>query len=506
MSDTRALSSAESKAIGLAARQELARRDPLDFAKLLIQDFEAPPHLRLMAALLERVERGDLRRLLVTLHPGSGKSWMLQAFAAWYLGRNPRRKIIEASAGAELAERNSRAARGFLLEDSWPFHTRLSQATTAQNRWNTTDGGGLVAVGATGIITGWRANLIIGDDLQNGAGSVIEREALWRWFCEVLSPRLEPHGAIVLVNQRWSEDDLPGRLMDAPDGNEWTVVNMPAIAGEDDKLGRKPGEPLWPQRWPATELRRQKCAMGSRAFETQFQGNPVPAEGNLIKAAWFQRYDRLPTEFRRIVVGLDSASKTERKHDWSVSLKIATTESGFYVVDMWRDKVEFPGLLRRVKALALENLAPSGIYVEDTSNAIALIQQLKVESTLPIIPVSAKGSKISRVEAITGTLEARRVFLPNEAPWLADLERDLFSFPLGRSDDCVDAFTIALSQLVQPEPYCDVFFWGNDGVLYEPTTAVDGPRALADPNNSFDDDSSPVIYGDGVRGYMLRMF
>ena len=119
----------------------------------------------------------------------------------------------------------------------------------------------------------------------------------------------------------------------------------------------------------------------------------------------------------------------------SAIVKIGVTKTGYYVVDVWRHKVEFPGLLHRVRALGDELLPPTAIYVEDTSNATALIQALKAETRLPIVPVTAKGSKESRVEGITGTVEAKRVFLPEEAPWLLDFERELLSFPGGRHDD-----------------------------------------------------------------------
>jgi predicted phage terminase large subunit-like protein len=441
------LSSAHTAAIAELANEELARRSLIDFGRRTIPEFQSPRHLQHIANLLEAVERGDLRRLLITVHPGSGKSVLLQAFATWYLGRNPRRRIIAASAGAELAERNSRASRSLFTESAWPFPVALSKATTAQNRWETTEGGGLFAVGVGGGITGWRANLLLLDDLQNDSLSVGERESLWQWFREILMPRLEPNGAVVLVQQRWGEDDIPGRIMESAEAPDWRVVRLAALAEPGDLLGRPVGESLWPQRWPVSELERQKIAMGSRAFECAFQGNPIPAEGNLIRAEWLQRYNEPPTEFAKIVCALDAAAKVGVANDYSALVKIGVAKGAFYVLDVWRAKVEFPALIRRVAALGDETPKPSAIYVEDASNATALIQALKRDAHLPIVPVAAKGSKMSRVEGITGTLEAKKVFLPKEAPWLLDFERELLSFPSGKHDDMVDALTLALSRL-----------------------------------------------------------
>jgi len=459
-----------------AAREELARRELLPFCELMIPGFQSPPHIRYIAGLLEAVESGKQRKLLVSLHPGAGKSVLLQAFAAWYLGKHPTHRIITASAGSELAERNSRSSRAFFTDSAWPFDAGLSKDTTAMNRWNTTAGGGMVAVGVGGLISGWRSSgPIILDDCQNDALSVGERESLWEWYRSVLLARREPGAGIVVIQQRWGEDDFPGRLLESAEAKDWLHVRLPAIAEENDALGRKPGESLWSARWPLEELERQKIAMGSRAFETAFQGNPVPAEGNLIKAEWFQRYDQPPTEFTKVVVGVDAAAKTGVSNDYSAIVKIGVTKNAFYVLDVWRDKVEFPALLRRVAALHDEGPKPSAVYVEDASNAVALIQALKLESHMPIVPVIAKGSKISRVEGITGILEAKKVYLPKEASWLLDFERELLSFDAGRFDDQVDAFTLALAQLTKrkmpanwffefgnPDPRMNRFYFGDD--------------------------------------------
>jgi predicted phage terminase large subunit-like protein len=239
--------------------------------------------------------------------------------------------------------------------------------------------------------------------------------------------------------------------MDAVDGGDWEIVRMPALAEEHDPLGREVGESLWPERWSVEELLKIR-ETGIRAFETQYQGNAVSAEGNLIKAAWFQRFDlRHPPEFKRVICALDTAAKTGVRNDYSVLVKLGITSIGYYVLDVWRARVEFPGLLRRVWNLDDESPAPSAIYVEDSSNAIALIQQLKSESRLPIIPVPAKGSKEARVEGITGTLEAKKVFLPEDAPWLIEFEKELLAFPAGKHDDQVDAFTIALTKAIKRE-------------------------------------------------------
>lgn len=440
----------KAQAVVAQLSRELGRRGLTDFCSLLYPGFQQAPHLRFLADLLECAERGDLKKLIFTVAPGSGKSTLLQLFASWFIGRNPKRKIIEASAGAELAERNSRAARGFIVDDAWPFSGRLSTDTRSMNRWSMTDGGGLFAIGTGGTVTGWRADLIIADDLQNSAGTPGERDALWAWFREVLQPRLEPQGSLVMVCTRWSDDDLVGRILDAPDGNSWLVVNIPAIAEEGDVLGRPLGAPMWPERFGIAELNERKAAMGTRAFETQFLGRPVPIEGALIKTEWLKRYDRVPEHFDKVVMALDSAAKTGVSNDYSAICVLGVTGNAAYVLDVIRRKVEFPDLIKLVLS-AYEKWKPSAIYIEDTSNAVALLQVLKNDTHLPVIARKPVGSKISRVEGISGTLEAGRVILPNEAPWLLEFERELLGFPNVKHDDMVDAFVLAVAEVMVPK-------------------------------------------------------
>jgi predicted phage terminase large subunit-like protein len=433
---------------GYAGEKELASRHLIDFAQRLVSGFHAAAHLRYLAELLESVERRERSRLLVTLFPGSGKSTLLQAFVSWHLGRRPGAQILAASNSELLAERNSRFARDLFANPRWPFpDVSLNKDTTAVHRWSTTSGGSFTAFGAGSIITGWRADLLLLDDVQKDALSISERDSLWEWYSGVLLDRLNPGGAIVLINQRWNSDDIVARILDAPDGHEWEVVRLPAIAEANDPLGREPGESLWPEKWPKEELERRRASR-PRKFECQYQGNPVPLEGDFFDTEWFkQRYDAAPTDFTKVVCFVDSAAKTGERNDYSVILKLGVTKNEYFVLDVWRAKVEFPALLRRVDALAAEDPAPSTVYAEDTSNATALIQAMQSETRAPIVAVKVKGSKEARAESVTGICEAKKVFLPKDAPWLLDFERELFSFPGGKHDDQVDAFVGALSQV-----------------------------------------------------------
>lgn len=441
-------SPAQTLAIAEAADAELSRRSLLDFAARTYAGWIDAPHLSMIAAQLELVERGELKRLIVNLPPRHGKSLLCSSiFPAWYLGRHPRRNVIMATHSAELSERNSRAARSLVQDSRWPFDSHLSSDSSSASRWNLDKGGGVYACGLGGSVTGRGANVLIIDDLQHDSGSDGDREAAWQWFCEIATPRLEPSGAIVAIGTRFAEDDVFGRLLDGSDAGEWTVLRLPALAEEGDPMGRSAGEPLWPERMAAAEFASRRRSMGSRWFECQFQQNPVPHEGNLIRSEWIQRYDQPPDEFTKVVCALDAAAKVGVANDYSAIVKIGIAKGAFYVLDVWRAKVEFPALIRRVAALGDETPKPSAIYVEDASNATALIQALKREAHLPIVPVTAKGSKVSRVEGITGTLEAKKVFIPKEAPWLIDFERELLSFPASKHDDMVDALTLALSQL-----------------------------------------------------------
>ncbi len=439
-----------------AMREELARRRLIDFAKLVYPGFRDPPHIRLMAEYLERLEAGQLpgNRLLVAVSVRHGKSVLCSQIApALWIGRNPKAEVVLASYSSDLAERNSRIAKSIVESDVWPFpDVKLARDSTAISRWNVVQGGGVRAIGTTTGITGRGADILVIDDPLATATSEADRDAVWTWYQTTIVPRLNAGEKVALISARFHDQDLAGRILDSKEANQWTVLRLPAICdSEDDPLHRSIGEALWPEHMSAQDIERRRVAMGSWAWSAQFQQTPLPAGDRLIKADWLQRYDEPPQEFQKVICALDAAAKTGVRNDYSAIVKIGATKDRYYLLDCWLAKVEFPALMRRVKMLESENPKPSAIYIEDTSNATALIQQLRQDTRLPIVPVAAKGSKESRVEAITGILEAKKLYLPREAPSLLLFEQQLLSFPGGRfGDDGVDALTIALSQLRRP--------------------------------------------------------
>lgn len=433
------------------ARAELARRRFGDFLHHVVPGYESAPHTRMLVEHLEALERRELGRLVVTMPPRHGKTLHVsQAFPAWAMGRRPAEHVILASYGAELAEQNSRRTRGFLLDPRWPFpDVAVSAESSAVGRWHTTAGGGCIAAGIGGGLTGHGAHLLIVDDPVRGredADSAAVRESTWRWWTEVALTRLQPGAAVLLVQTRWHEDDLAGRVLDSPGAADWTVLSLPALADDGDPLGRAEGEALWPDWYDAAHLESLRVDIGERAFAALYQQRPTPDRGGIFQRAWLDgRYDRLP-EGLRVVQAVDASFKTGTANDYSAIVTVATDGRRFYVADVWRQKVEFPQLVAAIKAQAAE-WNPEAILIEDAAAGQSATQQLRRDTALPIVAVKPSGSKIARAESVSPLFESGRVLLPSSAGWLGAFVEELASFPAGRHDDQVDATVYGLERL-----------------------------------------------------------
>jgi predicted phage terminase large subunit-like protein len=414
--------------------------------------FELAAHHRIIIDKLEAVERDEIRRLMIFMPPRHGKSLLAtQMFPAWFLGRHPDRFVISASYGQDLADDFGRKVRNLI---SAPIHRtlfpicRLADDSASMRRFNTQAGGSYYAVGRGGPITGRGAHLLVIDDpLKDREEALSEtiRRGLHEWYSHVAYTRLQPGAAIVLIETRWHEDDLAGRLLSEHADEHWVVVSLPAIAEVDESF-RQAGEALWPGRFPLPDLERIRQSIGSAAWASLYQQRPAAAEGAIFKRDWMRTYREAPQSFQRIIQSWDTAFKTGAENDYSVVTTWGSAEAGHYLLSLWRARVEFPELKRQVSSQA-EHWKPHAILVEDKASGQSLIQELKLATRFPVLPIKVDSDKRARAEAVTPLFEAGRIFVPESAPWLQDYLDELAVFPAGVHDDAVDSTTQALNYL-----------------------------------------------------------
>jgi predicted phage terminase large subunit-like protein len=317
----------------------------------------------------------------------------------------------------------------------------------SRRRFSTTLGGSFFAVGRGGPSAGRGSNLLIIDDpLKNSAEarSELVRDSIHQWYLADVRTRVHAGGAIILISTRWHEDDLPGRILREGQGERWDVLSLPAIAEVDEPF-RREGDALWPGIYSLSELEKIRIDIGADNFMSLYQGRPSAAEGTTFKRVWWRSY-REPPKCKQIVQGWDTAFKTGRANDYSACTTWGTAETGYYLLHLWRDRVDFPTLKKRMRLLA-EQWNPNVILVEDAASGQSLIQEMKHMSALPIIPVKIDKDKESRAKAITPIVEAGRVFLPESCPLINDYKDEFAGFPKAPHDDMVDSTTLVLNYL-----------------------------------------------------------
>ena len=416
-------------------------------------------HVDAIAGQLERVRRGEVRRLIINMPPRSLKSIAASvAFPAFVLGHDPSRRIICVSYSGELAKKHSNDFRAVLESSSYRAafpNTRIGPFKNTETEIELTARGFRLATSVGGTLTGRGGDIIIIDDplKPDDALSETKRSAANQWFTNTLLSRLDDKrsGAIVVVMQRVHIDDLTGFLLSQSE--EWEVLSLPAIAHCDENIPisasrayrRKVGEALSPEREPRQVLDAIKIQIGSDAFSAQYQQEPAPPGGAMVKRDWVQRYSELPPLSERLFTlqSWDTASKGGPDNDWSVCTTwIVTRKKRWYLVDVWRQRVDYPTLKAKVQRLAKE-FGARRILVEDTGAGTSLVQEMRSHVS-GIIAVNPEGDKVSRMAVASAKFEAGQVWLPERASWLPDLEAELFSFPGSRHDDQCDSISQAL--------------------------------------------------------------
>ena len=419
--------------------------------------FFCSDHHRLTIQCLEDLERGIITRLIVCMPPRHSKTLTAnEMLSSWWLGKHPDHEIMAMAYSQDRADDNGRKVRnrcqGELHQTLFP-ECVISRDSEAVNRFSTTAGGAYYAIGVGGPATGRGANLLLIDDPfknREEADSETRRKHIKRWYSDDIYTRLMPGGVIVVIMTRWHEDDLVGWLLDEHKHENWHVLRLPALAEDDDPLGRIKGEPLWPEFFPRERLEKIKMTLGERSWSALYQQRPAPQEGGIFKRRWFQdRYDYYnPPKFIRIINSWDTATSEDADSAYSVGEVWGETLDGYYLLNVVRAQVEFPELLTMVRTMYQSGeQRPSAVPVEDKSSGRQVCQTLKRDSIMPIIPVNPPNGygKVVRAKLVSPLCEAGRVRLPANAPWLADFEDELYMFPNSKRADQVDAMTQALS-------------------------------------------------------------
>jgi predicted phage terminase large subunit-like protein len=428
-------------------------------------------HLQTFCYHLQRVARGECRRLIINVPPRSMKSICASvAFPAWMLGRDPSKKIMCISYGRELTRKHSLDFRT-VVEAPWYQYLfpdagiggrrqRDSEITTAANgyRFASPMGGGILGRGA---------DIIIIDDPikpQDSASEKLRRRANDLYDSSIYTRLNEKtKGGIVIVQQRLHEEDLVGHVLEKED---WEVVDIPAIEieGREYRTGplpnnvyfRRAGEVLHPEREPREILDLLRRNLGSLSFSAQYQQQPLPLEGNYVKRQWLRYYDEAPAEFDLVVASWDTASTENENSDYSACTVWGMHGQELYLLHVVRERLEAPDLRRLIEETHRQWHATTTM-IEDTDIGRAVGQELRRSSRV-VRPIMwrPKYDKQARFLAQSPKFESGQVLLPREAPWLSTFISELLAFPNGRHDDQVDSTAHALdwltSRLAQSVP------------------------------------------------------
>lgn len=456
------------------AKRHQARTQLVAFSEYTNAAYRTAAHHRIVAGALERVDRGEVDRLMLMLPPRHGKSELAsRRFPAFALGRNPRRQFISVSATSDLAQDFGREVRNIMSSQEYHAlfpHTELAADSQARGKWHTKDGGIYYAVGIGGAVLGKGADILLIDDpfaSMEDALSETTRDTVWSWYTGTAYNRLQPGGAIVVIAHRMAEDDLMGRLLDqqAAGGDRWEVVELPAILSD--------GRALWPEAYPLPALERIRRNTMPRFWSALYQQNPIPDEGTYFRKTWLHTYEQLPAKSTLRFYGASDYAVTSEGGDFTVHLVVGMDPEGrLYLCDLWRGQTDsaqwveaFCDMVLRWQPLgwAEENgqiRSGVGPWLDRRQNER---QAFVAREAFPV-----KGDKAVRAQSIRGRMALQGLYVPKDAVWVPGLMSELLAFPAGRHDDQVDALGLVgqlLDQMVAgvapPKPKPPVDRWAK---------------------------------------------
>jgi len=451
----------------VAEYRALLRNDFSTFVHRAFRELNPPVqfmltwHNELIATKLAACLRGEVKRLIINVPPRNLKSLQAAvALPAFVLGQSPSTQIICASYGQDLANKHSLDCRN-LMSSTWYKtlfpHTRLSPQKQSLQEFATTQNGFRLATSVGGVLTGRGADIIIIDDplKPDEAVSETQRNAANEWYDHTLYSRLNDKrtGCIIIIMQRLHEDDMVGHVLEQ---EQWEHVRLPAIAEEEEThvirsffgtrtIHRQVGEALHPEREPLAVLQHIRRTIGEYNFAGQYQQQPAPLGGGLVKAEWFKFYTpgEEPSKFEILFQSWDTANKCTELSDYSVCTTWGLKKKKLYLLNVYRQRLEFPELKRAIVDLSKQFHA-SNILIEDKASGTALIQDLIRDGLCGVTRYDPTMDKIMRLQSVSSTIENGFVYLPENAAWLAEYLHELTTFPSAKHDDQADSTSQAL--------------------------------------------------------------
>jgi predicted phage terminase large subunit-like protein len=444
------------------ARRELARRHLLPFVKRFNDTYDAGWVHRIICDELEAFEEAVVQkqspRLIIEIPPRHGKSELVsRMFPAWFLGRNPKLEVIAASHTTSLAMDFSRKVRGVSRSEAFGTvfrDARISEDSQAAEHWRTSHGGGYTAVGVGSAVVGKGASALLIDDPVSGsddAESFNAREAIKSWYQTEAYTRLAPGGGVMIIMQRWHDEDLSGWLQaraEKGEGEAWRVIRFPAIA-EEDEPNRKKGEPLHPSRYSLELLNNIRRNMTMRQWEALYQQRPVPDDGAYFLKDFFRFYDPadLPPPDQLMVYSTwDLAIGQNEQNDYTAGFTAGLSATDdIYILDhhhgRWNAMEMVEKILDDQKRWGSQIVGLEKGHIQMTLGPFMnkrMAERRQMGFLLHPLAVGRR-DKQSRARSIQGRMQQGRVHWPRSAPWLGPAMRELMRFPNAQHDDRADA-------------------------------------------------------------------
>ena len=432
---------------------------PATMAHHLNPNWVAAPHLLYISAKIAQAIAKGNARIIISLPPRHGKSELITKYTSvWALEHFPHWNTILCTYGAELSKDFGRDVRDIIQANEDKLSVRIRQDTSAANRWKTEKGGGMAAVGVGGAITGRGANILLIDDFIKELKDALNKghkDALWEWWKAVARTRVEPGGSVIIVATRWAPDDLIGRILEADkDTGRWDYYRIPALAEENDLLGRQVGEALFPERYDEAALLELKNDLGSFFFNALFQQNPRADENAITNVSWLKVTDHMPDLMAARKARIWDLAATADGGDYTVGLHMAHLQqmNHTYITNVVRRRLSPEGVMQLMRQTAIGDGHDTDIYIEQEpgSSGKMAVEHIKnvilPEFNVFEVPVANSGGKLVRSAPFLAGCEAGRVSLI-KGSWNDDFIKEFGLFPGGENDDQVDCAAVGYTKL-----------------------------------------------------------